>query len=262
MLSTHVSSAFVNRAAFRTGDYLLASAQGDWAAGSTGVLWQVTMGPDAVIVGNRPACSSMHGAWQQSYWLGNGAPARVAQWRDVLAVGYGAGDPLALDFSLAYFPRAAFDEAHVANGWVMARKGNGYVALTATGGVEVVSVGDHAFREVRGAAQAIWLVQMGRGASDGTFAQFVERVLAQPLTLTGDVLQYTSLRGERINFGLTTPLHDALLVEGAAQPLESFPHLESIYGGTASLPATDVEIRYQEHVLRLDFETPEMPNAA
>ena len=34
----------------------------------------------------------------------------------------------------------------------MARKGNGYVALTATGGVELVTSGDTAQREVRAAA--------------------------------------------------------------------------------------------------------------
>jgi hypothetical protein len=142
----------------------------------------------------------------------------------------------------------------------MARKGNGYVALTARGGVEMVTSGPTAQRELRAPASAIWLVQMGRAASDGTFAQFVERVLAQPLTLQADRLQYSSLRGQLVRFGLEQPLNEALLVDGMPQPLADFPHIESIYGGAAILPVTNVEIQYQEYLLRLDFDAREFPN--
>ncbi len=149
VISALDSSPRVNRAAFRTSDYLLASAQGDWAAGTRGVLWQVTMGPDALIIGNRPACSSTHGAWQQNYWRGSASAVRVAQWQEVLVVAYGDGGDGLLDFSHAYFPQSVFDEVHLSDGWAMARKGNGYVALTARGGVEMVTSGPTAQRELR-----------------------------------------------------------------------------------------------------------------
>jgi hypothetical protein len=256
------STQSANRAAFRSGDYLLASLQGDWAAGTVGLLWQATMGPDAVVVGNRPANSSTHPAWQPNYWRGCGAPTRVAQWHDLLLVAYRRQDEALLDFSHAYFPASAFDEVQMRDGWVMARKGNGYLALTATGGVELKTAGRTAQREVWGAAEAIWLVQMGRAASDGTFAQFVEKVLALPLSLEREMVRFTTLRGQSVRFRADGPLHEALLVDEIPQPLDGFPHVESIYGGAATLPATSVEIQYQEHLMRVDFETPELPNVS
>ena len=108
----------------------------------------------------------------------------------------------------------------------MARKGNGYVALTATGGVALVTSGPMAQRELRAAPQAVWLVQMGRAASDGTFTQFAERVLAQSLMLEQDTLQYSSLRGQVIHFSLNQPLAQAFTLDGAPQKLDGFPHIE------------------------------------
>ncbi len=241
----------MNRASFRTGDYLVASTPGDWAAGEAGCRSRVT--------GNRPRLSSVHPAWDVNYWQGNAAPVRVAHWRDVLVVAYGAAPAHALVFTHAYFPRALFDDVKFGDGWVMARKGNGYVALTATGGVELVKTGPYAQREVRAAAEAIWLVQMGRAAEDGTFAQFVDNVLGQSLTLTAAEVAYSTLRGVRVQLDAKAPLAEAWLVDGQPQPLANFPHIESIYGGAAALPADYIDIQYQEHVLRLDFGAPEVP---
>jgi hypothetical protein len=145
-----------------------------------------------------------------------------------------------------------------AGGWVMAAKGNGYVALTATGGVEMVHEGPVAQREVRAAAESVWLVQMGRAAHDGTFAQFAEKVMALPLSLQESKLYYTSARSESIRFDGQVVLAQAFWVDDVAQPLHGFPHLASIYGGVATLPATSVDIQYQEHLMRLDFSAPQL----
>jgi hypothetical protein len=251
----------VNRAAYRSGDYLLASMQGDFAAGTRALLWQATLGPDAVIFGNRPACSSEHTVWAQNYWRGNAAPVRVAQWKELLVVAYLPAEEPLLNFSHAYIPQAAFDEVRIGEGWAMARKGNGYVALTATGGVEAATEGRTAKLELRAAGESIWLVHVGRAAHDGTFAQFVEKVLALPLALNHERVEITSLRGEHVRFATSSPLGEALIVGGVAQPLTDFPHLASIYGGAETMPATAVEIQYQEHLMRLDFGTAQTPAA-
>jgi hypothetical protein len=136
----------------------------------------------------------------------------------------------------------------------MARKGNGYVALTATGGVEMVTTGRTAQREVRAAPISVWLVQMGRAAEDGTFAQFVEKILGQPLQLVENALQLVSLRGQEVRFQTEGALADALTANGESVPLSDYPHIASIYGGAATLPVTSVEVRYQEHAMRLNFD--------
>ena len=250
-----------NRAAYRTGDYLLASAQGDWPAEHGGLLWRVTLGPDAVIVGNRPAWCSTHAAWQHGYWRGNAAPVRVAQWQDVLVVAYGSADDARLDFSHAYFPTAVFDQVEITRGWVFAAKGHGYVAMNATGGLDLVRTGQCAQREVRAVAEAVWLVQIGTAGQDGTFAQFVEKVLALPVSLEAASLQFSSLRGQNLHFNAQGALDQALWVDGEAQPLHDFPHLASIYGGATTLPAMGIDIHYQEHHMRLDFSAPRVSSA-
>jgi hypothetical protein len=260
-LGTPETHTRVNRAAYRTGDYLLASAQGDWPAGKGGLLWRATLGPDAVIFGNRPAWSSSHAAWQNNYWCGSAARVRVAQWHEVLVVAYGAAENARLAFSHAYFPKAIYDDVRMAEGWVMAAKGNGYVAMTATGGLTLVSKGRSAQREVRAAAESIWLVHMGSAGQDGTFADFAEKVLALPVAFEEGSLQLTSLRGQTLRFSSVAALDQALWVDGVAQPLDEFPHLASIYGGASSLPATSLDIHYQEHQMRLDFSAPTLSSA-
>jgi hypothetical protein len=249
----------VNRAAYRTGDYLLASAQGDRRGGS-GVNWRVTLGPDATLFGNCPAQCSEHPAWAQNFWQGNAARSRVAQWQDVALIAYLPVAHRLVDFSHAYFPRAMFDEVLIGEGWAMAAKGNGYVALTATGGVELVTRGKTAQRELRANRESVWLVQMGRAQEHGTFAQFVERIFALPLSLETNAARYTTLRGQRIEFSAVAPLNEAFVVDEVAQSLEKFPHIASIYGGAPTLPASSVEIRYQEHKMRVDFGTREAMN--
>jgi hypothetical protein len=140
----------------------------------------------------------------------------------------------------------------------MARKGNGYVAMTATEGVELVTTGRTAHRELRAAAEAIWLIQTGRAAYDGNFAQFADKVLTQSFSQTQGQLSYTSLRGNHIRFDATAPLSEALFVDDIAQPMDNFPHIASIYGGAPLLPATAVEMQYQDHRMRLDFGTTEV----
>ena len=54
-----------------------------------------------------------------------------------------------LGFTHAYFPTAEFDEYAVRGNTAFARKDNGYVALTASQGLELVKQGRTAFRELR-----------------------------------------------------------------------------------------------------------------
>ncbi len=249
-----------NLVTYRTADYLLASAQ-DYRPGQPGRvehIWQATLGPDALVFVNDPACSSMNDALRPNFWRGNAALPRVAQWRDVLvAVHRGAGRA-ALDFTHAYFPAAVFDEYSVADGWAFARKDHGYIALRAAAGVTLVTRGRTAFRELRAPGRdTVWVCQMGRAATDGTFAEFVAKVKALSIAYVDDGVRLTSLRGQTVEFGWT----GALVVDGEPQPLHGYPHTTGPYG-EAELPATTLDIHYAEHRLRLNLaaEQPDITN--
>jgi hypothetical protein len=165
----------VNKVAYKTPDYMLCSAQ-DYHPGESGVqqhIWQATLGPDAVIFVTHPPCLSEEGSHRPSFWHGNVVLPRVAQWKDVLIAVHKLPADDWLGFTHAYFPAWAFDEYVLREDsndhmWVLARKGEGYLALTAARGLEFMMQGDNAYREVRSHGQYnAWLCHMGRAALDG-----------------------------------------------------------------------------------------------
>lgn len=242
----------VNKVTYKTPDYMLCSAQ-DYQPGEPGYqqhVWQATLGPDAVVFVTHPPCLSEEGSHRPNFWHGNVTLPRVAQWKDVLIAVHNlpAGDWLG--FTHAYFPVYAFDEYAVHDSWAFARLGNGYLALTATQGLELITQGDNAYRELRSYGQHnVWLCQMGRSAQDGDFDEFKQAVLG--LRLDGDELSLraTTLRGETLAFGWEGPL----LVNESEEPISGFKHYDNLYC-VADLPASQMEISLGDQMMRLNLE--------
>ncbi|MGE5224013.1 MAG: hypothetical protein ACM3PY_16355, partial [Omnitrophica WOR_2 bacterium] len=102
----------VNTVTYKTPDYLLSSAQ-DYCPGAKGKqehIWQATMGTEAVVFTNHPACMSESEAHLPGFWLGNAVLPRVAQWKDTLIAVYNLPENDWMGFTHAYFPIYAFDE--------------------------------------------------------------------------------------------------------------------------------------------------------
>ncbi len=246
----------VNKVTYRTPDYLLGSAQ-DYRPGARGAyehVWQATLGPGSVVFTNHPANYGTSEAHAPGFWRGNGVLPRVAQWRDALLAVYRLPDEDWLGYTHAYFPVYAFDEYCLRENpqgqqWAFARKGTGYLALTAARGLTFMTHGLGAYRELRSPGlHNIWVCQMGRAALDGEFAAFQERVLALPLTFADLTVNYTTLRHETLTFGWEGPF----LRAGQEQPLAHFAHYANPYCNTA-LHATQMEIQSAQYLLRLQF---------
>ncbi|HXF61852.1 MAG TPA: hypothetical protein VNK95_09545 [Caldilineaceae bacterium] len=241
----------VNKVTYKTPDYMLCSAQ-DYRPGEAGYqqhIWQATLGPDAVVFVTHPACSADDNCHRPNFWHGNRILPRVAQWKDVLMAVHRLPAEDWMGFTHAYFPVAAFDETEIKDGWAFARKGNGYLALTAAQGLELITAGRTAYRELRSwGRNNIWLCQMGRAALDGSFADFKAKVLALEVAFEATSLRFLSLRNEVVAFGWEGPL----LVNGAVQPLAGFPHYDNPYC-YAELPAQVMELRYRDNAMRLVF---------
>ena len=246
-----VGESVVNTITYRTPDGMLSSAQ-DYYPGRPGSrehVWQATFGPQSLVFVTHPGCSSESDAHAPNYWLGNGSLPRVAQWKDTLVALYTLPEDARLGFTHAYFPTYEFDEYVLRGNTAFARKGDGYIALSASQGLALVERGRTAFRELRSEGRnAIWVCQMGRAATDGDFAAFQEKVLAQSMKLDGLQVEFQTLRGELLSFGWEDPL----LVNGEVQPLSGFKHFENPFS-TAELPCDQMEIRTEEYLLRLDF---------
>lgn len=241
----------VNKVTYKTPDYMLASAQ-SYQPGDPGYqqhIWQATLGPDAVVFVTHPACSSDDNSHRPNFWHGNAILPRVAQWKDVLLAVHRLPEDDWMGFTHAYFPMAAFDEAAVEDGWALARKGSGYVALTAAGGLDLITQGRTAYRELRSPGHAnVWVCQMGRAELDGSFVDFKLKVKTMGRLFEGTSVQVLTLRSEILTFGWEQPL----TVNGREQPIADFKHVENPYC-VAELNADAMEIGYGDTLMRLVF---------
>ena len=242
----------VSTVTYRTPDYLLSSVQ-DYRPGQKGGgehIWQATLGPDSVVFGTHPANSCEQSGQQAGYWLGNAILPRTAQWKDVVISIHDFKEGEGLGFTHAYFPTYQFDENVLKDGWMFARKNQGYLALTAARGLALVKNGQGGYHELRSyGSPNIWICQMGRADLDGSFEDFKDRINAMRLDWPGNSTQFTSLRGDHIQFGWEGPL----VVNGTAQELACGMAVENPYC-QAGLQAVSYEIGTDDLVMRLSFE--------
>jgi len=243
----------VNKALYRTPDAMLASVQ-DYCAGQKGaqeLVWQATLGPSAIVFTNHPACAFTESGMAPGFWVGNATLPRAAQWKSTLAAIYNLPDDDWMGFTHAYFPIPAFDETVLRDGWAFARKGEGFLALTASTGVNLVTEGEHANHELRAPGrQVAWICHVGRAAVDGDFVAFQEKVLGLPLQVDGLHVELETPLGDRLTFGDQAPF----CVNGVEVRLDDFPHYENPYTVT-SLNSSFMDIILGEDVLRLDFQS-------
>ena len=176
---------------------------------------------------------------------------RVAQWKDTLIAVHELPKDDWMGFTHAYFPTYAFDAYVVLQGWAFARKGDGYLAVTASQGISLVTSGQSAFRELRSYGQQnIWLCHMGRAALDGDFSEFQKRILALEIKYQDASVRFSTLRGETLSFGWTGPF----LRNDQEEPLSGFDHYAGLFA-VSQYPSRELEIRYGESALRLKFES-------
>ena len=246
------ASRAVNKVTHKTPDGMLCSAQDYYPGlrGSQEHIWQATLGHAAAVFVTHPSSTSENDSRYPNYWVGNAVLPRVAQWKDALIAIYELPKDDWMGFTHAYFPTYAFDEYAVHHGWAFARKGDGYLAITASQGISLIKSGYYALRELRSYGHhTIWLCHMGRAALDGDFASFQNKILALDLEYRDGSILFSTLRGEALSFGWQGPF----LRNDHEQPLSGFDHYENPFV-VSEFPSHRLEIRYGESALRLAFE--------
>ncbi len=242
----------VDKVTYKTPDYMLAAAQ-DYHPGQPGGeehIWQATLGPGATVFVNHPGCASLDDTHRPNFWRGNVVLPRVAQWQDALTALYQVPEDDWMGYTHAYFPVHAFDAYEIRDGWAFAQKGEGYLALTASQGFDLVARGPSAYRELRSYGHHnVWLCQMGRAALDGSFAAFQEKVLALPVSFEDLSVRWTTLRGDALALDWAGPF----VRNGETVTLEIDQHIENPYCVTP-LPASQMDIIYGDIAMRLTFE--------
>ncbi|HEX2994087.1 MAG TPA: hypothetical protein VHP14_04665 [Anaerolineales bacterium] len=242
----------VNKVTYKTPDGMLCSAQ-DWHPGEPGKqehIWQATLSPIVTVFTSHPACASENNSRRPNYWQGNARLPRVAQWKDALIAIYNFDKDDWMGFTHAYFPVHGMDQYEIRDGWAFGKAGDGYVALTAAKGVEFQMHGDNAYRELRSpGAPNIWVCQLGRAALDGSFEEFIGKVLMLPVEFDKTQVKLTTLRGDQLYFGW----EGQFTLNSEPLPIDGFKHYDNPYC-TCELGASLMDIQYADNVLRLHFE--------
>jgi hypothetical protein len=245
----------VNCVSYRTPDFMLSSAL-DWRPGFGGDqqhLWQATLGPDAVCFTTHPGPRS---ARSPGYWTGSACLPRVGQVNNVVIALYRIHRRPALyvanrkRFTHAWLPRDCFDEVVERDGWVFARKGEGYLALRSSNPVHWQDEpGEDQGRELIAAgSDQVWICEMGRRAVDGPFRQFAARIAAAPLSFGRRSVVYWSPSRGRIEFGWRGPLrHRSKII-----PMREFPRYDSRYA-KAPFPLKRIRVQCGSEWLQLDW---------
>ncbi len=240
---------------YRTPDYSLSSVQ-DYRPGFGGSYehsWQACLGPDALCFTTHPA--RLQGG-PPNRWQGSGCMPRLAQIKNVLFAIYRLEsyphlliDP-GLDFTHAWLPRDQFEQVEEQDGWIFARHGQGYLALLSENPYEWQShPGEEQMREVFVPARRnIWICELGRQETSGSFKEWMERILAAEVEFDGSNLRYHSPSQGPLEFGWKTPLKR----EGRILRQTDYPRYASPYAH-AEYPMEAIAIQHNRHSLALDW---------
>ncbi len=264
----HQAMTEANVYTFRTREFMLSCAQ-DYRKGKPGFqqhIWQATLDGNACVFATCPASGAKdHG--RPGHWTGNRFMPRAAAHRNVLVCIWRlnpaeTGEPV----THAFFPRWRFDECRQASGWLLGRKGDGYVALRSLqpvrwaeprrADVPLMRPLDAAddwrpepYEVLAEGAENVWLCELGNPALHGSFDAFVEAVAGADVRGDARRVVYDSPSLGPVTFGWTGTLE----VAGKAVPLDDYPRFANPYC-TAEFNTTRFEIHHDGRRHVLDFD--------
>jgi hypothetical protein len=249
----------VNLFTYRTADYMLSSAQ-DYRAGYGGDqqhIWQATLGSEAVCFTTHPARPRDAASYSTpNYWSGSGTLPRVAQVDNVLIAVYdivtrpGLYLTNRLMFTHAWLPRDRFAEVRELGGWILARYGDGYLALRSQRPYRWQdAAGEDCGREVIAEGKRnIWICELGRRADDGEFDAFVDRITASLIQWSEGGVVYHSPSQGKLEWGES----GALRRNGEPVAIGDYPRYANRLV-RAAFPADQVIVEGTAHRLELDW---------
>jgi hypothetical protein len=260
-------SSEVNSYTWRSPEVMLSTAQ-DWRKGQRSEqvhVTQATLDPDALVFTNHPGkdapLTEQEARGNSSYyWTGQASAPRSVQHEQVNVSMYAPqydstpGSPIPYleyeNLTHAFFPTEHFDEVVEQDGWVIGRKGDGYVALwswrpthwrTYGPGDYTLGLTDRFDLVADGGPDNVWITEVGRRADHAAavdpFAAFVAAVTASAPDVTplpaadgsahtikdGFDVDYQSPSAGALSVGWAAPL----VVGGVERPLTNYSRMDS-----------------------------------
>lgn len=246
-----------NLITYRTPDYMLSTAQ-DYRKGYGGDqqhIWQATLGQKANVFTTHPAKKEADGeASSPNYWTGSGNLPRAVQVENVVVAMYhistkpGLYLTHELTFTHAWFPVDEFDEVVERDGWIFARKGDGYLGLWSQNRYSWAEQDGMRTELVVEGKKNVYICELGRKETDGAFDQFADTLSAARIRISRGIVHYQSPKQGDIRLGWRgKPLHNGRPVE-----TREFPRYGNPFG-YAKFPADKVHIDHGDCFLDLDW---------
>ena len=245
----------VNIYTYRTADYMLSTAQ-DWRKGYGGdqqAIWSATLGSTAICFTTHPVVADIV---SPSYWTGSGNLPRAAQVKNVAIILYKISTAPGLyvrhkqKFTHAWFPQDAFDEVRQQNGWLFARKGDGYLALWSRQKMHMQTTGEWANKEIIAEGKKnIWICELGRQKDDISFDLFIQKIANASIQSSGLNLHYASPSQGELLFGW----NGSLLQNKKPVRLSNYARYKNPYV-EAKFPGDKISIQHNGKCLKLDYE--------
>ncbi len=165
------------------------------------------------------------------YWAGQAFLPRVLMHGRTLAVIWHDVNNSDIWMTHCHFNARKFDEVVSEAGWTFGRKGDSYVGIYSSAAHSFRKEGAYAGRElVCDGNETVWLAECGSRREDGSFADFMKKILAAEIVQEGEQFLFVSPGSGRLEFGLT----EGFLADGQPVPvpddLVSCPYLHSRYG--------------------------------
>jgi len=240
--------------------------------------WQATLDPEALVFTThptKPVKKSLDWASDSGYWTGTASMPRSAQVGraavHIYQPAYASPTDALLGpvfgyqpFTHAFFPLDRFDEVVEQDGWVLGRKGDGYVALWSERPTQwrqydtaTESTGGHTLPfdlVAPGGADNVWIVEVGRRADHGSFAAFVAAITSAEISVERN--------GWEIGVSYASPTEGELrlgnrggfTLDGVARELRDHPRHSSPWAEQCHL-GKGFDISEGGARLQLNFET-------
>ncbi len=215
-----------NVESFRTPDYMVSTAQ-DYRKGKMGMqqqIWLASLGGAASVWTSHPGSDDEDWMGRPNYWVGNGVLPRAAQYRNLVLALYRIPQDDPRPLTHLRLPMAEFDEVREQAGWIFARKGNGYIGVTSRPFMTPAERPEYAkIEKICRALECGWICRMGRRAHDGSFDQFVGRLLGASVAYGANRLRYRESSRLTATFGWD----EDLVINGRRIALGGYPRYES-----------------------------------
>jgi methionine-rich copper-binding protein CopC len=154
--------------------------------------------------------------------------------------------------TLVFVPQTLWDARVETSGWLFLQSGNAYCAVRPAGGTYSATTAAHGVDLSMSNIWAPVIIQTGQAANYANFAAFEASVIANALTFSSNILNYTSEAGDTFTFyanSKTTPRVNGATVNLNPTKTYDSPYLSMVHGtdlATVSYPG------YEDLLLSFD----------